>query len=145
MLFNFDTDNVKRARAALLLYALFKSRDAASPLNGLETWTRAESYCKAACLKSSTTPEFVTRFKEIAKIACIKPYYLTDSRKLVQMPDGSIIQSDNVRDYRLEIFEDETVRKTIEKEYPIIVMLVRERIQREKLTQTEEFDEYENI
>ena len=144
MLFNFDTDDVMRARAALLLYALFRSRDASSPLNGLETWTRAESYCKAACLKSSTTPEFVTRFKEIAKIPCIKPYYLTDSSKMVQMPDGSVIQSDNVRDYRLEIFEDYEVRKTIEREYPIIVMLVRERIQRDKLAQTEESDD-ENI
>ncbi len=134
MLYNFDTSRDDRARAALLIYALFKSRDAASPLNGLETWSRAESYCKAACLKSSTTAEFATRFKELAKIPSIKPYYLTDAEGLVQMPDGSIIQADGVRDYKLDIFEDDDVRATIEREYPIIVMLVRERIQREKLT-----------
>lgn len=134
MLYNFDTSRDDRARAALLIYALFKSRDAASPLNGLETWSRAESYCKAACLKSSTTAEFVTRFKELAKIPSIKPYYLTDGEGLVQMPDGTIIQADGVRDYKLDIFEDDDVRATIEREYPIIVMLVRERIQREKLT-----------
>lgn len=134
MLYNFDTSRDDRARAALLIYALFKSRDASSPLNGLETWSRAESYCKAACLKSSTTAEFVTRFKELAKIPSIKPYYLTDGEGLVPMPDGTIIQADGVRDYKLEIFEDDEVRATIEREYPIIVMLVRERIQREKLT-----------
>ena len=134
MLYNFDTSRDDRARAALLIYALFKSRDAASPLNGLETWSRAESYCKAACLKSSTTAEFTTRFKELAKIPSIKPYYLTDSEGLVQMPDGTIIQADGVRDYKLDLFEDDTIRATIEREYPIIVMLVRERIQREKLT-----------
>lgn len=133
MLYNFDTSRDDRARAALLIYALFKSRDAASPLNGLETWSRAESYCKAACLKSSTTAEFATRFKELAKIPSIKPYYLTDADGLVQMPDGTIIQADGVRDYKLDIFEDDDVRATIEREYPIIVMLVRERIQREKL------------
>lgn len=133
MLYNFDTSRDDRARAALLIYALFKSRDAASPLNGLETWSRAESCCKAACLKSSTTAEFATRFKELAKIPSIKPYYLTDAEGLVQMPDGAIIQADGVRDYKLDIFEDDDVRATIEREYPIIVMLVRERIQREKL------------
>lgn len=134
MLYNFDTSRGDRARAALLIYALFKSRDATSPLNGLETWSRAESYCKAACLKSSTTAEFATRFKELAKIPSIKPYYLTDADGLVQMPGGAIIQADGVRDYKLDIFEDDDVRATIEREYPIIVMLVRERIQREKLT-----------
>lgn len=147
MLFNFDTMEMSRAKSALLLYALFKSRDAASPLNGLETWSRAESFCKAACLKSSSTAEFVTRFKEMAKIPSIKPYYLTDASKMVEMPDGSFIQSDNVRDYKLDIFEDDEIRRVIEKEYPIIVMLVRERIQREKLTWelTEEENEDENI
>lgn len=145
MLYNFDTTEMSRAKAALLLYALFRSRDVNSPLNGLETWSRAESFCKAACLKSSTTGEFVTRFKELAKIPSIKPYYLTDANKMVEMPDGSIIQSDGVRDYRLDIFEDDGVRTTIEKEYPIIVMLVRERIQREKLMHTEEEENDENI
>lgn len=145
MLYNFDTAEMNRAKAALLLYALFKSRDVNSPLNGLETWGRAESFCKAACLKSSTTGEFVTKFKEMAKIPSIKPYYLTDASKMVEMPDGSIIQSDNVRDYKLDIFEDDDIRRTIEKEYPIIVMLVRERIQREKLTHTEEEEDDENI
>lgn len=145
MLYNFDTTEINRAKAALLLYAMFKSRDANSPLNGMETWSRAESFCKAACLKSSTTGEFVTRFKEMAKIPSIKPYYLTDVSKMVEMPDGSIIQSDGVRDYRLEIFEDDGIRTTIEKEYPIIVMLVRERIQREKLMHTEEEEYDENI
>lgn len=133
MLYNFDTSDAGRARAALLIYALFKSRDAGSPLNGLETWTRAESFCKAGCLKSSNTAEFVTRFKEMAKIPSIKPYYLTGSDGLVQMPDGSVIQSDKIRDYKMDIFEDDSIRETIEREYPIIVMLVRERIQREKM------------
>lgn len=81
----------------------------------------------------------------MAKIPSIKPYYLTDASKMVEMPDGSIIQSDNVRDYKLDIFEDDDIRRTIEKEYPIIVMLVRERIQREKLTHTEEEEDDENI
>lgn len=133
MLYNFDTSKKKRARAALLIYALYKSRDLSSPINGLETWSRAESFCKAACLKSSTTAEFVTKFKEMSKIPSIKPFYLTDPDGFVQMPNGSVVQSDAVRDYKLDIFEDDDVRNTIETEYPIIVMLVRERIQREKM------------
>ena len=133
MYYNFNTESVDRARAALLLYALYKSRDSNSPLNGLETWNRAESACVGACKKSTTTPEFVTKFKELAKVGSIKPRYLSSGETGLQMmPDGTVIESGAVKEYHTDIMEDDQVRSTIEKEYPIIVLLVRERIQREK-------------
>lgn len=55
MLYKFNTDSVKHASAALLLYAMYRSRNKNSPLNGLETWDRFNSYIRGACLKSSTT------------------------------------------------------------------------------------------
>lgn len=140
MLYNFDTTDELKAKAALILYALYRSRDVNSPLNGLETWTRAESFCKGACLKSKNTAEFVTRFKTMAKIGSIKPRYLSDPEGLTMLPDGTVVQSDAVKNYRLSLFEDDRIREIIEREYPIIVMLVRERIQREKMAYTEEAD-----
>lgn len=147
MYYNFNTKSLSKAKAALLLYAMYKSRDMNSPLNGLETWTRAESFCKGACLKSSTTSEFVTKFKEMAKVGAIKPYYLADDRdgeNIVSLPDGSVVSGENFKNFQISIIEDNEIRKVIEKEYPLIVMLVRERIQREKMAGGNECEEDED-
>lgn len=147
MYYNFNTDDLSKAKAALLIYAMYKSRDKNSPLNGLETWTRAESFCKGACLKSSTTAEFVTKFKEMAKVGAIKPYYLADvhdGENLVVMSDGSVVSGDGFKNYQISILEDNEIRKIIEKEYPLIIMLVRERIQREKMEGGNEYEEAED-
>lgn len=144
---NFITEDITKARAALLIYAIFKSRDKNSPLSGVETWNRTESFCKGACLKSSTTSEFVTKFKEMAKVGAIKPTYLSDKidgKNYVEMPDGSIIAGDGVKDYQIGILEDNSIRDVIEREYPLIVMLVRERIQREKMLGENDYEENEN-
>lgn len=146
MLYNFDTENRQLANAALVLYAMYKSRGLNSPLNGLETWNRVESYCVGACKKSRTTSEFVTKFKELGKIGAIKPRYLADPSKdtaMTMLPDGTVVESDQVKDYRIGLLEDDEVRKTIEKDYPLVAILVRERIQREKYMFTEEDEENE--
>lgn len=144
---NFITEDVTKARAALLIYAIYKSRDKNSPLNGLETWNRVESFCKGACLKSSTTSEFVTKFKEMAKVSAIKPIYLSDKiddKNFIKMPDGTIVAGDAIRNYQIDIFEDNSIRDVIEREYPLIVMLVRERIQREKMLGENDYEEDED-
>lgn len=145
MLFNFNTENVTFARAALVLYALYKNRSANSPMNGLETWNRVESYCVGACKKSRTTSEFVTKFKELGKVGAIKPCYLSEQGAgMTMLPDGTVVESENVRNYHTELFEDDEVRKTIENDYPLITMLVRERIQREKYMFEEEEENEED-
>lgn len=141
MLYNFDTNDKKLADSALILYALYRSRGLNSPINGLETWNRVESYCVGACKKSRTTSEFVTKFKELGKIGAIKPRYLADPTKDSEMTallDGTLVESDSVKNYRIGLLEDNEIRKTIEKEYPLVVILVRDRIQREKYIVEEE-------
>lgn len=133
MYLNFDTDDLKRARAALLLYAMYRSRDANSPLNGLETWDRFASCVRGACLKSHTTAGFVEAFCRKAKIGSVKPRYLSTGEP-VKMPDsGILVQADGVRDYRLDIMEDDSILPIFAEESMYLIMLVRERIQREKL------------
>lgn len=145
MLFNFNTDEMRFARAALVLYALYKSRDTNSPMNGMETWNRVESYCVGACKKSRTTSEFVTKFKELGRVGAIKPRYLSEQGVgMTILPDGSVVESANIRNYHTELFEDSEIRKTIENDYPLITMLVRERIQREKYMLEEEEENEED-
>ena len=60
------------------------------------------------------------------------------------LPNGSVVESENVKNYRTELFEDNEIRKTIERDYPLITILVRERIQREKYIFEEEEDNEED-
>lgn len=133
MLYKFDTESVDHAKCALLMYALYKSRDKNSPLNGIETWDRFNSFVRGACLKSTNMREFVQNFCRKAKIESIKPYFLaTDD--LVVLPDtGEVIQSKEWRNYNINIFEDDSLLNIINNETLYIITLVRERIQREKL------------
>lgn len=137
MLYQFDTDDLRHARAALLLYALYRSRDEKSSLNGLETWDRFGAYIKGACLKSVSTAEFVQNFCAKAKIESVKPRYLYTGGPVVMPETGELISSDSVKDYQVRLFEDNSLLPLIEREYLYLIMLVRERIQRDKMQLTE--------
>lgn len=132
MYYNFDTDDLTRAKAALLLYAMYRSRDKQSSLNGVDTWTRFTAYIQGACLKSSTTAEFVQAFCKKARVSSIKPRYL-DTGDPVLMPDGEMIEAEGVHDYRTGIVEDNSLLPVLNRENVYLTLLVRERIQRERL------------
>ena len=53
-------------------------------------------------------------------------------------PDGSLIVSENVKDYKISVFEDDDLLPILERESVLLTMLVRERIQREKNIISEE-------
>lgn len=145
MLYQFDTDSSDHAKAALLLYGMYRSRSQNSPLNGLETWDRFQTFVRGACLKASTTAEFVQVFCKKAKIDSVKPRYLNTGDP-VEMPDtGELILSSDVSDYRLGILADNDLLRLYNAESLYLIMLVRERIQREKMTLMEaEYDEEED-
>lgn len=132
MYYGFDTDDLTRAKAALLLYAMYRSRDKQSSLNGVDTWSRFQAYIHGACLKSSTTAEFVQAFCKKAMVSSIKPRYL-DTDEMVTMPDGEMIYADGVYDYRASIIEDDSLLPVLNRENVFLTLLVRERIQREKM------------
>ena len=143
MLYQFDTESLNHGRAALLLYAMYRSRKKESPLNGLETWDRFQTFVRGACLKASTTAEFVQAFCRKAKIDSVKPRYL-DTGDPVLMPDtGELMLSDSIKDHRLEIMADNSLLQLYNTESLYLIMLVRERIQREKVNFVEEENEDE--
>lgn len=144
MLLEFATDNELRAKAALLLYAAYRSRQKTSSLNGLETWTRFVAYIRGACLKSETTAEFITNFCKMAGVGSIKPRYLETAGGIIMLSDGTLIQSAGVKEYHPEIIEDNRLMKIYENESQLIVMLIRDRIQREKMEGVSEDEEIED-
>ena len=141
MFYDFETDDLKRAKAALILYAIYRSRGKNSSLNGVDTWNRFTAYIRGACLKSTNTAEFASHFSKMAGTGSIKPCYLKGSDGLVLQPDGSLIVSENVKDYKIGVFEDDDLLTILERESVLLTMLVRERIQREKNTMEENEDE----
>lgn len=143
MLYKFNTDSVKHASAALLLYAMYRSRNKNSPLNGVETWDRFNSYIRGACLKSSTTAEFMQKFCRAAKIDSVKPRYLSTDDPVLMPGTGELIMSDAIKDYRIPIIEDNSLLRIMSDESIYLCMLVRDRIQREKMEYKEEEAEYE--
>lgn len=143
MLYQFSTDDLKRAKAALILYAMYRSRDKNSPLNGMETWNRCKTFMRAACLRSSTTAEFVDNFCQKAHIQSIKPKYL-DTGEPVQVPGTfELIDSPDYKNYATQIIEDNELLPLFENESVYIIMLVRERIQRERMMEVEDDEEDE--
>lgn len=144
MLYKFDTDSLDHAKAALLLYGMYRSRNANSPLNGLETWDRFQSFVRGSCLKSSTTAEFVQAFCKKAKIDSVKPCYLSTGDPVIMPDTGEMVISSAVSDYRLNILADDDLLKLYNTESLYLIMLVRERIQREKFMPEVEADEEEN-
>lgn len=137
MYYQFATDSLKHAKAALVLYALYRSRDASSPLNGVETWDRFNSFCRGACLKSSSLPEFIQAFCRKAKVESIRPQYL-DTGDPVELGDGEMISASGVHNYNMDILGDNTLLDVIRNETMYLSLLIRERIQREKLNNAEE-------
>ena len=133
MLYQFDTDSVEHAKAALLIYAAYKSRSQSSPLNGLETWDRCAAFIRGACLKSHTTAEFLQEFCRKGKIESVKPCYLSTGDPVLMPDTGELIHANGVRDYRLNIVADDSLLPILTRESQYVIMLVRERIQREKL------------
>ena len=132
MLYQFDTESLKHAKAALLLYGMYRSRNQNSPLNGLETWDRFQTFVRAACLKSSTTAEFVQVFCKKSKIDSVKPRYLRTGDPVIIPETGELIVSAGINDDRLGILADNDLLKLYNTESMYLIMLVRERIQREK-------------
>lgn len=144
MLYKFDTDSLSHAKAALLLYGMYRSRKKESPLNGMETWDRFQTFVRGACLKASTTAEFVQSFCKKAKIDSVKPRYLSTGEPVVIPGTGELIVSGSVSDYRLGIIADDSLLRLYNTESMYLIMLVRERIQREKFAPEVEDDEEED-
>lgn len=133
MQLGFSTDKLKHAQAALVLYAMYRSRSESSALNGLETWNRFSAYIRSAAVKSTTTTEFIEKFCRMAKIGSIKPRYLKSENNYVILSDGSVVESDNLHDYKINIISDDSLLPLFEREGIYLTMLVRERLQREKM------------
>lgn len=143
MIHNFQTENKAKADAALIVYAIYRSRNKERGPSGLGMWGQIERFVKVSAKRSTTLGEFVDKFKR--KMACdtISPAYTNsdDDSDFAQLSDdGTIIvkNQEKRRNFMIDILSAEEphqkeVLKVLYKETQLIVLLVRARLEMEKL------------
>ena len=143
MIHNFETNNKAKADAALLVYAVYRSRNKDKGPKGLEMWGQIERFIRVSAKRSNSVGAFLDKFKK--KMACdtINPRYTNadESIHYAKIDEtGSILISENPkkRNFMIDILEaDEAhqkeVLKVLYKETQLIVLLVRTRLEMEKI------------
>lgn len=143
MLFGFQTENEIKAKAAMLIYVIYKSRDTKRGPSGLDMWGQIERFAKMAAKRSEGVDEFINVFKRKMACSTINPYWMKSdlpAANAVMLKGGTEIMSfegGGLRAFGLEIFEDEEkgreIVDCIYNKTQIIILLVRDRLERERI------------
>ena len=123
MLFGFNTENEVKAKAAMLIYVIYKSRDVKRAPSGLDMWGQIERFAKAAAKRSEEIDDFVNSFKRKMACSTINPYWMRNDISAT----NAIISKNR------EIMSFGIYNKT-----QIVILLVRDRLEREKMFVQEE-------
>lgn len=142
MLYGFATENEAKAKAAYLVYVIYRSRDSKRGPSGVDMWGQIERFVKASAKRALTIDDFVDAFKRRMKCSTIKPISFSGSatNARVDPNTGEIIVLSSLegkRDFSIEIFElpEEEASAVLDCLYTktqIIILLVRDRLERER-------------
>ena len=140
MIYNFDTSNEHAATAAFLVYAVYRSRDMKRFKVTPEMWNTIERAVKSVAKRAEDLGEFIEKLKPKLACASIKPKWAKT------VPDGIVTMMQNERGELLEIgqekrqfmtdvlesADDRAVLDVLYRKAAYVVLLVRDRIEREK-------------
>lgn len=147
MLLGFETENEVKANAAFIIYVIYRSRDKKRGPSGVDMWGQIERFAKAAAKRAEGIDDFVESFKR--KMACttINPKWMKNDTKsanarVTKNGDIMVFSNNENRSFGLDVFENEKLGKEIVdciyKKTQIIILLVRDRLEREKMFEQEE-------
>lgn len=142
MIYNFDTSDENVATAAFLVYAVYRSRDIKRFKIAPEMWNTIERAVKSVAKRAEDMAEFIEKLKPKLACASIKPKWartVPDGMiSMVQNPDGSLMeigQDQEKRQFMTDLIEDaddKAVLDVLYRKAAYTVLLVRDRIEREK-------------
>jgi hypothetical protein len=142
MTYGFDTDDEHAATGALLLYAVWRSRDKQRFRVTPDLWAQVERFTKAAAKRSETLPRFLEALKPRLLCGTIHPRAmavgLAGGIPLVRTARGELIQvgdAEERREFLTQVFERADHRAVLDllyRETAWIVLLVRDRLERER-------------
>lgn len=140
MIYNFDTNDRDAATAALLIYAVYRSRDRRRFRVTPDLWAQCERFVKASAKRARSVPDFVEKLKP--KLACdtIHPRWMEAGLKGLQAwidPAGhtEYIQSADSREFLTGVLRECDEAHVLEHLYQRtawMILLTRDRLEREK-------------
>lgn len=140
MRYHFDTADESAAVAALLLYATWRSRDPARLKITPDIWDQVTRFVKASAKRSRTIPEFLDALMPRLCAGSLKPRWLAVGyRGLTAYTDAAghteYVQLAEQREFLAGILEKADHREVLARlfrETAWVVLLVRDRLEREK-------------
>jgi hypothetical protein len=142
MIYNFDTSNENAATAAFLVYAIWRSRDVKRFKITPSLWDQVERAVKSVAKRAEDLGEFIEKLKPKLACASIKPKWAKTVPdgiiSMIQAPDGSLMEIGQDQEKRqfmtdvLESADDRAVLDVLYKKAAYVILLVRDRIEREK-------------
>jgi len=143
MFFGFNTENSTVAAGALLVYATYKSRDVKRGPSGYDMWEQIERFTRRAAKRADDVSDFLNKFKPLMACGTLNPRFCKTgvaANNAVIEEDGSVIvksEESPHRDFMIAITEapqeeQEKVVDCLYSQAQRIILLVRDRLEREK-------------
>lgn len=159
MYYNFDTDSTEAAVAALLVYAIYRSRDTKRFKITPDMWSTIERACKSASKRAMDLGDFIEKLKPKLHCPTIHPRWAkTIPDGLISMKmleDGSVVQVQDQgrRQFLTDVLQEVDHRQVLDYLYrktALVMLLVRDRLEREKsiearFTENETEGEYMDV
>jgi hypothetical protein len=140
MIFTFDTDDPSAATAALLVYAIYRSRDMRKFKVSPDMWSQIERFTKASAKRAKNIPAFLEALKPRMACGTIHPRWMeTGIKGLLPVTDShgftNYMQMGDSREFLTGVLNQcdqaDVIRK-LYRETAWVILLVRDRLEREK-------------
>lgn len=142
MRFGFDTADDETATAALLVYAVWRSRDRQRFKITPDVWGQVERFTKSAAKRADSLPRFLELLKPRLLCATLHPAAmavgLSGTIPLVETAGGAFIQldaPDGQREFLTRVLagcDHQRVLDLLYRETAWIILLTRDRLERER-------------
>ena len=138
MIYNFDTESKEHAVAALVIYAVYRSRDKKRFKVSPEMWGQIQRFTQAAAKRAKTIQEFIGNLQPKMQCPAINPKWVEVGVKGKLFQSGSSfidIPQPERREFLTEVLNGVDHKKVIKlllKETQWLIMLVRDRLETEK-------------
>lgn len=141
MYYNFDTSDQVAATAALLVYAVYRSRNQKRFKITPDVWGQIERAVKSASKRAADLGDFIEKLKPKLQCETIHPRWAcTRPNGVISMKvleDGSVaeVQDKGRRQFLTDVLQEVDHREVLNfiyKKTAIVVLLVRDRIERER-------------
>lgn len=152
MFYNFDTDSEDYAVCALLVYAIYRSRDKTRFKVTPEMWGQIQRFVQSSAKRAKNIPQFINNLQSKMACAAINPKWIEVGLKgRLFNSGGTLIDIPNAqkREFLTDVINNadhKAVLQALKTETQWVILLVRDRLETEKpLEASFDIDEGETL